>query len=39
MTDPIDRRRFLKVLGVTSAGAATLSACGIGAEPTEKLIP
>jgi molybdopterin-containing oxidoreductase family iron-sulfur binding subunit len=39
MTDAIDRRRFLKVLGVTGAGAATLSACGIGAEPTEKLIP
>ncbi|MGH7606999.1 MAG: molybdopterin-dependent oxidoreductase, partial [Gemmatimonadales bacterium] len=39
MTDPIDRRRFLKVLGVTGAGAATLSACGIGPEPTEKLIP
>ena len=35
----IDRRRFLKVLGVTGAGAAALSACGIGPEPTEKLIP
>jgi molybdopterin-containing oxidoreductase family iron-sulfur binding subunit len=39
MTDSIDRRRFLKVLGVTGAGAATLSACGIGPEPTERLIP
>ena len=39
MTDGMDRRRFLKVLGVTGTGAATLSACGIGAEPTEKLIP
>ena len=39
MTDGMDRRRFLKVLGVTGAGAATLSACGIGPEPTEKLIP
>ncbi|MFN2572464.1 MAG: molybdopterin-dependent oxidoreductase [Gemmatimonadales bacterium] len=37
--DSIDRRRFLKVLGVTSAGAAAVSACGIGAEPTERLIP
>ena len=35
----LDRRRFLKVLGVTGAGAAAVSACGIGAEPTEKLIP
>src|SRR6185503_5919473 len=39
MSDSIDRRRFLKVLGVTGAGAATVSACGIGPEPTEKLIP
>ncbi|MEX2156469.1 MAG: molybdopterin-dependent oxidoreductase [Gemmatimonadales bacterium] len=39
MTDAIDRRRFLKVLGVTGTGAAALSACGIGPEPTEKLIP
>ena len=38
MTDAIDRRRFLKVLGVTGAGAAAAS-CGIGPEPTEKLIP
>jgi molybdopterin-containing oxidoreductase family iron-sulfur binding subunit len=35
----LDRRRFLKVLGVTGAGAAAVSACGIGPEPTEKLIP
>ena len=39
MGDGIDRRRFLKVLGVTGGGAAALSACGIGPEPTEKLIP
>src|SRR5437667_7658561 len=39
MTDSLDRRRFLKVLGVTGAGAATLSSCGIGPEPTERLIP
>src|SRR5947207_14379945 len=37
--DSINRRRFLKVLGVTGAGAAALSSCGIGPEPTEKLIP
>src|SRR6266581_4865572 len=36
---PVDRRRFLKVLGVTGAGAAAVSACGIGPEPTERLIP
>jgi len=39
MTEPIDRRRFLKVLGVSGAGAAAVSACGIGPEPTERLIP
>jgi len=39
MTESVDRRRFLKVLGVTGAGAAALSACGIGPEPTERLIP
>jgi molybdopterin-containing oxidoreductase family iron-sulfur binding subunit len=41
MTEPtgIDRRKFLKVLGVTGAGAAAVSACGIGPEPTERLIP
>ncbi|HEY7193064.1 MAG TPA: molybdopterin-dependent oxidoreductase, partial [Gemmatimonadales bacterium] len=38
MTDALDRRRFLKVLGVTGAGAAAAS-CGIGPEPTERLIP
>src|SRR5256712_7349385 len=36
---PVDRRRFLKVLGVAGAGAAAVSACGIGPEPTERLIP
>jgi molybdopterin-containing oxidoreductase family iron-sulfur binding subunit len=39
MTDGLNRRRFLKVLGVTGGGAAVLSGCGIGPEPTEKLIP
>ncbi len=39
MTDGMNRRRFLKVLGVTGAGAAAASACGIGPEPTERLIP
>src|SRR5574341_1251803 len=39
MTEPINRRRFLKVLGVTGAGVAAVSACGIGPEPTERLIP
>ncbi|MGH7645884.1 MAG: molybdopterin-dependent oxidoreductase, partial [Gemmatimonadales bacterium] len=38
MTDGLDRRRFLKVLGVTGGGAAAMSACGIGPEPQEKLI-
>src|SRR5206468_10075448 len=35
----MDRRRFLTVLGATSGGAAALSACGIGPEPTEHLVP
>ena len=39
MSDGIDRRKFLKVLGVTGGGAAALSACGIGPEPTRKLVP
>ncbi len=39
MTDGMNRRRFLKVLGVTGSGAAALAGCGIGPEPTEKLIP
>ena len=39
MMDGMNRRRFLKVLGVTGGGAAVLSGCGIGPEPTEKLIP
>ncbi|HEY6808894.1 MAG TPA: hypothetical protein VI160_08920, partial [Gemmatimonadales bacterium] len=39
MTDGMNRRRFLKILGVTGGGAAAVSACGIGPEPTEKLIP
>src|SRR5574341_1532654 len=39
MGDGMNRRRFLKVLGVTGGGAAALTACGIGPEPTRKLIP
>ncbi len=39
MTDGINRRRFLKILGVTGGAATVASACGIGPEPTEKLIP
>jgi molybdopterin-containing oxidoreductase family iron-sulfur binding subunit len=39
MTDGMNRRRFLKVLGVTGGGAAALAGCGIGPEPTEHLIP
>jgi molybdopterin-containing oxidoreductase family iron-sulfur binding subunit len=39
MTDGMNRRRFLKVLGATGGGGAALSACGIGAEPVDKLIP
>ena len=32
MGEPMERRRFLKVLGVTGGGAALLSGCGIGPE-------
>ena len=35
--DPIDRRRFLSVVGVSTAGAAALSGCSTG--KVEKLIP
>jgi molybdopterin-containing oxidoreductase family iron-sulfur binding subunit len=35
--EPIDRRRFLTVLGVSSAGAAALSGCSTG--KVERLIP
>ncbi len=35
----MDRRRFLTVLGATGGGAAAVSACGIGPEPTEHLVP
>src|ERR1044072_7052750 len=38
-SDSLDRRRFLKVLGAAGAGAAAVSACGIGGEATERLIP
>ncbi len=37
MTEGLDRRRFLKVLGATSAGVAALSGCA--SETTDKLIP
>ncbi|HEX4602257.1 MAG TPA: molybdopterin-dependent oxidoreductase [Gemmatimonadales bacterium] len=35
----MERRRFLTVLGATAGGAAAASACGIGPEPTEQLVP
>src|SRR5260370_5989747 len=35
----MDRGRFRKVLGATGGGAAAVSACGIGPEPTEQLVP
>src|SRR5205085_1936523 len=37
--DAMDRRRFLRVLGATGGGAAALTGCGIGPEPTEQLVP
>jgi molybdopterin-containing oxidoreductase family iron-sulfur binding subunit len=37
MTDAMNRRRFLTVLGVTGGGSLALTACG--AEAPEKLIP
>jgi anaerobic selenocysteine-containing dehydrogenase/Fe-S-cluster-containing dehydrogenase component len=36
MTDGMNRRRFLKVLGATGGGAAVLSGCGIGPEPVQE---
>ncbi|HEY6784156.1 MAG TPA: twin-arginine translocation signal domain-containing protein, partial [Gemmatimonadales bacterium] len=39
MVDGMNRRRFLKVLGVTGGGAAVVAGCGIGPEPTQHLIP
>ena len=39
MGEGMNRRRFLTVLGVTGGGAAALGACGVGGEPTQKLIP
>jgi len=39
MSEGMNRRRFLTVLGVTGGGAAALGACGVGAEPAQKLIP
>ena len=35
----MDRRRFLTVLGATGSAAAAASACDIGPEPTEHLVP
>src|SRR5690242_6756601 len=39
MSDGLDRRRFLKVLGVAGGGAAVLSGCGTSSDTAEKLIP
>ena len=39
MTDGMNRRRFLKVLGVTGGGAAVVSGCGSGVDSSKKLIP
>jgi anaerobic selenocysteine-containing dehydrogenase/Fe-S-cluster-containing dehydrogenase component len=39
MTDGMNRRRFLTVLGATGGGAALLGACGVGEDQTQKLIP
>jgi len=35
----MNRRRFLKVLGVTGGGAAVVSGCGSGIDSSKKLIP
>jgi molybdopterin-containing oxidoreductase family iron-sulfur binding subunit len=39
MSEGMNRRRFLTVLGVTGGGAAALGACGVAPEPAQKLIP
>src|SRR5256885_1779130 len=39
MTDGMNRRRFLKILGVTGGGAAALPGGGIGPEPTQRRLP
>ena len=39
MSEQMNRRRFLTVLGVTGGGAAAVSACGSDAQRTQKLIP
>jgi molybdopterin-containing oxidoreductase family iron-sulfur binding subunit len=39
MSEGMNRRRFLTVLGVTGGGAAALGACGVGSEAPKKLIP
>src|SRR6266566_1882390 len=39
MSDQMNRRRFLTVLGVTGGGVAALGACGVDAQRTQKLIP
>ena len=39
MTDGMNRRRFLKVLGATGGGAAVLASCGVDSDKQHKLIP
>ena len=39
MSEQMNRRRFLTVLGVTGGGAVAVSACGSDAQRTQKLIP
>jgi anaerobic selenocysteine-containing dehydrogenase/Fe-S-cluster-containing dehydrogenase component len=39
MTDGMNRRRFLKVLGATGGGVAALTGCGIGPEPVQPFTP
>jgi anaerobic selenocysteine-containing dehydrogenase/Fe-S-cluster-containing dehydrogenase component len=39
MTDGMNRRRFLKVLGATGGGVAALTSCGIGPEPVQPFTP
>jgi len=39
MSEGMNRRRFLTVLGATGGGAAALGACGVDPERSQKLIP
>ena len=39
MTDGMNRRRFLTVLGATGGSAAALDACRVTPEPKQKLVP